>query len=75
MSLFSVVQGAQAIIWESCVYKQVGIYRYQGFLFVKHKGGFIRMAGNGQTEHPKVTWKEIDGVEYTVNKNRLELIE
>lgn len=69
MTLFKRVDAGQVIISERGLYRQVDLYERDGQLFAAHKNGFVRLLDRENTTIPYVTWKAIEGVEYTSEYN------
>ncbi len=49
MGLFVEVEGEAAILVERGVYKQVPVFKRNGFLYAKASGGFVRLYADGST--------------------------
>lgn len=65
MGLFQEIEGEAAVIVEGGVYKQVPVYKRNGYLYAKVGGGFIRLYADGSTTKPKarletLTWENYD---------------
>lgn len=61
MGLFQEIEGEAAVIIEGGVYKQVPIFKRNGYLYAKSGAGFIRLYADGSTTKPKcrletLTW-------------------
>lgn len=46
---FKLLDGETAILQQGGVFKQADLYEWDGKLFAKHGGGFIRLKENGST--------------------------
>lgn len=63
MGLFQEVEGEAAVLVEGGVYRQVPVYKRNGFLFAKSGAGFVRLYADRSTSKPKcrletLTWGE-----------------
>lgn len=61
MGLFQEVEGEAAVLVENGVYKQVPVYKRDGYLYAKIGGGFVRLFADGSTTKAKcrldtLTW-------------------
>lgn len=61
MGLFQEVEGEAAILIENGVYKQVPVFKRDGYLYAKAGGGFVRLYADGSTTKAKtrldmLTW-------------------
>jgi hypothetical protein len=54
MSFFQEVEGEAAVLVENGVYKQVGLFTRDGFLYAKIGGGFVRLMADGATTKAKL---------------------
>lgn len=55
MSFFQQIEGDAAILVERGVYRQVDLYRRDGYLYAKLAGGFVRLMADGSTTRPGVS--------------------
>lgn len=53
MGLFQQIEGDNAVIVESGVYKQADLYVRDGYLYAKAGGGFVRLYADGSTSKAK----------------------
>lgn len=53
MGLFKQIEGENAVIVESGVYKQADLYTRNGYLYAKAGGGFVRLYADGSTSKAK----------------------
>lgn len=53
MGLFKQIEGENAVIVESGVYKQADLYARDGYLYAKAGGGFVRLYADGSTSKAK----------------------
>lgn len=63
MGLFQEVEGEAAILIENGVYKQVPVFKRNGYLYAKLGGGFVRLYADGSTTKAKcrletLTWDD-----------------
>ena len=61
MGLFQQVEGEAIVLVSNGVYKQVDIYKRDGYLYAKAGGGFVRLNSDGSTTKAKtridtMTW-------------------
>lgn len=54
MGLFQELEGDVAILVSNGVYKQVPLYKRDGYLFAKSGGGFVRLHADGATSQASV---------------------
>ena len=54
MSLFTVLEGATAVLKSKGVYRQVPVYTRRGLLFARWGAGFISLRADGATSLPDV---------------------
>ncbi|KRW94324.1 hypothetical protein [Paracoccus sp. MKU1] len=52
---FNVLEGDFVVLSSKGVFQQVPVYEWQGGLFAKAKGGYIRLNADGSTSHPDVS--------------------
>ena len=52
--MFKRLEGDTAIIRKKGVFQQTDLYEWDGALFVKAAGGFIRLHNNGRPSHPDI---------------------
>lgn len=71
--LFSIVEGAQAVISERGVYKRADVYELGGHLYAAYGRGFVRLAQSETTSKPSVKWHRLVGVDYVEKWNGLEV--
>lgn len=69
VNLFKEVVDRYAIVLQRGVYYQVPIYTLGTRMFVKHGGGFVRLAPSGATSKPNMTWLQIEGEYYDDPRN------
>lgn len=60
MELFTVIEGAQAILIQKGVWRQVPLYERAGRIFAKWGQGYISLRKDGVTTGPSVRWEAID---------------
>ena len=53
MGMFKQIEGENAIIVESGVFKQADLYVRDGYLYAKTGGGFVRLYADGSTSKAK----------------------
>jgi hypothetical protein len=53
MGLFKQLDGENAIVVESGVFKQADLYTRDGYLYAKTGGGFVRLYADGSTSKAK----------------------
>ena len=70
---FSIINGAFAITYESGIYRQPDIYEMEGTLYIRAKGGYVRLLSSNRTSHPKISWSAIDGVLFKLGKTNVEI--
>lgn len=58
--LFHIIPDVQCIVRSKGVYQQVPVYRRYDQVFIKWKGGYIRLFGSGGTSAPNVSWEEME---------------
>lgn len=63
MGLFQEVEGEVAVLIENGVYRQVPVYKRNGYLYAKVSGGFVRLYADGSTTKAKcrletLTWDD-----------------
>lgn len=61
MGLFQEVEGEAAILSQNGVYKQVPVFKRDGYLYAKASGGFVRLYEDGSTSKSRcrldtLTW-------------------
>lgn len=66
---FSELDGCFAITYESGVFRQRPVFERLNVAYVSQKGGYLRMAKNGKTSHPKVTWVGVDGFDFAFGRH------
>ncbi len=64
MDLFRPVDGGRVVIVDRGLFRQVGLYEWNGFLFAARRTGFVRLLGRTNTTIGHVKWEAIDGVEF-----------
>lgn len=52
--MFKRIDDDEAVIVENGVFRPAEVYERDGLLFVKAKGGFVRVKADGSTSHPNV---------------------
>jgi hypothetical protein len=66
MSLFSVIDDAQAIIRSKAgVYKQVKLYERDNVIYAATGGGYVRLLRDNRTSNPNIKWEHIDNAQYS----------
>lgn len=73
MSFFQEVEGDAAILVDNGVYRQVPLYKRDGYLYAKHAGGFVRLMADGSTSRPKLRleFMSISGSLFRDNMGRM----
>lgn len=66
--LFTVVEGAAAIIRTKRVLYQVPLYKYCGNLYYKKGAGYFGLYDRNTTVDPNTRWDQIVGVKYKFNE-------
>lgn len=61
MGLFQEIEGEAAVLVEGGVYKQVPLFKRNGYLYAKLGSGFVKLYADGSTTKPKcrletLTW-------------------
>lgn len=59
---FEIIHGSVVILRQKTVYKQSTAYHYQGDIYAKAAGGYVKLKQTGGTTHPDINWLEMDGV-------------
>lgn len=54
MSFFQQVEGEAAVLVVEGVYRQVDLYKRDGFLYAAYAGGFVRLMADGSTSKAKM---------------------
>lgn len=57
---FQILEGDQAVLLIGGVYKQCDLYTFNGGLFAKTSGGFVRLKGDGSTSKPNMSLKHLE---------------
>jgi hypothetical protein len=57
--MFAKLEGDQALLLQSGVYKPADLYEFNGALFAKTLGGFVRLYKSGATSKPAVSLIEL----------------
>lgn len=57
--LFKKIDSFVAVTRSKGVYRQVDVYARGGFMYIAHRGGFLRVFGDGKTTRPDVL---VDGL-------------
>lgn len=70
-TLFHVIEGAQAVLHSSGVYRQVKLYRRLKGVYAKWGGGFIRLSPDNGTSIPYVSWRSIEGFDGIISPEKL----
>lgn len=57
--MFTKLEGDSAVLFRKGVFTQADLYKWQGGLYAKLGGGFVRLRSNGGTSHPDVLLKHL----------------
>lgn len=62
MERFHIIdKGAAIVRLKNRVHKQVSIYRRGTFIYAGVAGGFVRLTRGGGTDHPTISWLDLEG--------------
>jgi len=70
MERFHIIdEGAAILRLKNRVHKQVKIFRRGEFIYAEASGGFVRLTRGGGTDHPYISWLEVEGDNVVIEKD------
>lgn len=61
MNRFEPIEGGVAILQRGGVWREAKLYHRGEDVFAATAGGFIKIASNAATSHPKISWHDCEG--------------